>query len=221
MKRFLTKPIIWAAGCLVALTFCACGNNEIENVDLKLIQSRQLLKAAEFNFHKIIVERSTISAVGFAGHGIVDFKERILVLPVDVQIAGMIDFSGVTKDNLISTDDGLVFILPDPILHFELNADREMRGYASKEGILYGGTFSNEEIKQIQNQAIDSIMIERTLTLMAEQTRTNAASIMIPLVALATGMPEEKIIVQFNSELNLSAAMLKEDKRTIIFRRKE
>lgn len=220
MKRFLTKPIIWAAGCLVALTFCACGNNEIENVDLKLIQSRQLLKAAEFNFHKIIVERSTISAVGFAGHGIVDFKERILVLPVDVRIAGMIDFSGVTKDNLISTDDGLVFILPDPILHFELNADREMRGYASKEGVLYGGTFSDEEIKQIEKQAIDSIMIERTLTLMAEQTRTNAASIMIPLVALATGMPEEKIIVQFNSELNLSAAMLK-DERTIIFRRKE
>lgn len=220
MKRFLTKPIIWAAGCLVALTFCACGNNEIENVDLKLIQSRQLLKAAEFNFHKIIVERSTISAVGFAGHGIVDFKERILVLPVDVRIAGMIDFSGVTKDNLISTDDGLVFILPDPILHFELNADREKRGYASKEGVLYGGTFSDEEIQQIEKQAIDSIMIERTLTLMAEQTRTNAASIMIPLVALATGMPEEKIIVQFNSELNLSAAMLK-DERTIIFRRKE
>lgn len=220
MKRFLTKPIIWAAGCLVALTFCACGNNEIENVDLKLIQSRQLLKAAEFNFHKIIVERSTISAVGFAGHGIVDFKERILVLPVDVRIAGMIDFSGVTKDNLISTDDGLVFILPDPILHYELNANREMRGHASKEGVLYGGTFSDEEIKQIEKQAIDSIMIERTLTLMAEQTRTNAASIMIPLVALATGMPEEKIIVQFNSELNLSAAMLK-DERTIIFRRKE
>ena len=220
MKRFLTKPIIWAAGCLVALTFCACGNNEIENVDLKLIQSRQLLKAAEFNFHKIIVERSTISAVGFAGHGIVDFKERILVLPVDVQIAGMIDFSGVTKDNLISTDDGLVFILPDPILHFELNANREKRGYASKEGVLYGGTFSDEEIQQIEKQAIDSIMIERTLTLMAEQTRTNAASIMIPLVALATGMPEEKIIVQFNSELNLSAAMLK-DENTIIFRRKE
>ena len=220
MKRFLTKPIIWAAGCLVALTFCACGNNEIENVDLKLIQSRQLLKAAEFNFHKIIVERSTISAVGFAGHGIVDFKERILVLPVDVRIAGMIDFSGVTKDNLISTDDGLVFILPDPILHIELNSDRETRGYASKEGVLYGGTFSDEEIKQIEKQAIDSIMIERTLTLMAEQTRTNAASIMIPLVALATGMPEEKIIVQFNSELNLSAAMLK-DERTIIFRRKE
>ena len=220
MKRFLTKPIIWVTGCLVALTFCACGNNEIENVDLKLIQSRQLLKAAEFNFHKIIVERSTISAVGFAGHGIVDFKERILVLPVDVRIAGMIDFSGVTKDNLISTDDGLVFILPDPILHYELNANREKRGYASKEGVLYGGTFSDEEIKQIQKQALDSIMIERTLTLIAEQTRTNAASIMIPLVALATGMPEEKIIVQFNSELNLSAAMLK-DERTIIFRRKE
>ena len=220
MKRFLTKPIIWAAGCLVALTFCACGNNEIENVDLKLIQSRQLLKTAEFNFHKIIVERSTISAVGFAGHGIVDFKERILVLPVDVRIAGMIDFSGVTKDNLISTDDGLVFILPDPILHYELNANREKRGYASKEGVLYGGTFSNEEIQQIVKQARDSIMIERTLTLIAEQTRTNAASIMIPLVALATGMPEEKIIVQFNSELNLSAAMLK-DENTIIFRRKE
>lgn len=220
MKRFLTKPIIWVTGCLVALTFCACGNNEIENVDLKLIQSRKLLKTAEFNFHKIIVERSTISAVGFAGHGIVDFKERILVLPVDVRIAGMIDFSGVTKDNLISTDDGLVFILPDPILHIELNSDRETRGYASKEGVLYGGTFSNEEIQQIVKQARDSIMIERTLTLIAEQTRTNAASIMIPLVALATGMPEEKIIVQFNSELNLSAAMLK-DENTIIFRRKE
>ena len=220
MKRFLTKPIIWVTGCLVALTFCACGNNEIENVDLKLIQSRKLLKTAEFNFHKIIVERSTISAVGFAGHGIVDFKERILVLPVDVRIAGMIDFSGVTKDNLISTDDGLVFILPDPILHYELNANREKRGYASKEGVLYGGTFSDEEIQQIEKQAIDSIMIERTLTLMAEQTRTNAASIMIPLVALATGMPEEKIIVQFNSELNLSAAMRKGE-NTIIFRRKE
>ena len=63
-------------------------------------------------------------------------------------------------------------------------------------------------------------MIDRTLEKMAELTRVNAASVLIPLISSATGVSEDKISVQFNSDLNLTGATLKDDD-TIIFRKKE
>jgi hypothetical protein len=95
-----------------------------------------------------------------------------------------------------------------------------MRGKASREQWYRGGGFSDDEIQKIGEQAKDSIMIDRTLEKMAERTRENAASVLIPLISLATGVSEDKISVQFNSDLNLTAATLKDDD-TIIFRKKE
>ena len=95
-----------------------------------------------------------------------------------------------------------------------------MRGKASREQWYRGGGFSDEEIQKIEEQAKDSIMIDRTLEKMAELTRVNAASVLIPLISSATGVSEDKISVQFNSDLNRTAATLKDDD-TIIFRKKE
>ena len=216
MNRFLSKPLSLIIGCLiVATSLCACRGNEVENVDLKSIRERNELEVAEFNFHKIIVERSTVSALG------IGFPERTLILPVDVTVVGKIDFSNVSKDNLIHDGDKVVFTLPDPTLRIvSIQRDDEMRGKASREQWYRGGGFSDEEIQKIEEQAKDSIMIDRTLEKMAERTRVNAASVLIPLISSATGVSEDKISVQFNSDLNRTAATLKDDD-TIIFRKKE
>lgn len=129
MNRFLSKPLSLITGCLiVATSLCACRGNEVENVDLKSIMDRMELEPAEFHFHKIIVERSTVSAFGIAGVGHVNFPERTLILPVDLTVEGKIDFSNVTKDNLIHDGDKVVFTLPDPTLKIvSLDPDYEMR----------------------------------------------------------------------------------------------
>lgn len=205
----------------MATSLCACRGNEVENVDLKSIRDCKELEVAEFHFHKIIVERSTVSPLGIAGIGLASFPERTLILPVDVTVVGKIDFSNVAKDNLIHDGDKVVFTLPDPTLRIvSIRPDDEMRRKASREQWYRGGGFSNEEIQKIEEQAKDSIMIDRTLEKMAERTRVNAASVLIPLISSATGVSEDKISVQFNSDLNRTAATLKDDD-TIIFRKKE
>ena len=205
----------------MATSLCACRGNEVENVDLKSIRDCKELEVAEFHFHKIIVERSTVSTLRIAGFGIASFPERTLILPVDVTVVGKIDFSNVAKDNLIHDGDKVVFTLPDPTLRIvSIQRDDEMRGKASREQWYRGGGFSDEEIQKIEEQAKDSIMIDRTLEKMAERTRVNAASVLIPLISSATGVSEDKISVQFNSDLNRTAATLKDDD-TIIFRKKE
>ena len=222
MNRFLSKPLSLIIGCLiVATSLCACRGNEVENVDLKSIRERNELEVAEFNFHKIIVERSTVSALRIAGFGLASFPERTLILPVDVTVVGKVDFSTVSKANFIHDGVKLVFTLPHPTLRIvSLQRDDEMRGKASREQWYRGGGFSDEEIQKIEEQAKDSIMIDRTLEKMAERTRVNAASVLIPLISSATGVSEDKISVQFNSDLNRTAATLKDDD-TIIFRKKE
>ena len=222
MNRFLSKPLSLIIGYLiVATSLCACRGNEVENVDLKSIRDCKELEVAEFHFHKIIVERRTVSALRIAGFGIASFPERTLILPVDVTVVGKIDFSNVAKDNLIHDGDKVVFTLPDPTLRIvSIQRDDEMRGKASREQWYRGGGFSDEEIQKIEEQAKDSIMIDRTLEKMAELTRVNAASVLIPLISSATGVSEDKISVQFNSDLNRTAATLKDDD-TIIFRKKE
>ena len=213
MNRFLSKPLSLITGCLiVATSLCACRGNEVENVDLKRIRECKDLKVAEFHFHKIIVETGTVP---------LSFGERTLILPVDLTVEGKIDFSNVTKDNLIHDGDKVVFTLPDPTLQIgPILPDDEMREKASREQWYRGGDFSDEEVQKFEKQAKDSILIERTLKMMTERTRENAASVLIPLISLATGVSDDKISVQFNSDLDLTAATLK-DGNTIIFRKKE
>jgi len=222
MNRFLSKPLSLITGCLiVATSLCACRGNEVENVDLKRIRECKDLKVAEFNFHKIIVERSTVSLLGIADFEMGSLPEKTLILPVDVKVVGKIDFSNVTNDNLIYDGDKVVFTLPDPTLKIvSLDPDYEMRERASREQWYRGGDFSDEEVQKFEKQAKDSILIERTLKMMTERTRENAASVLIPLISLATGVSDDKISVQFNSDLNLTSATLK-DGNTIIFRKKE
>lgn len=220
MIKLLKKSTRWAVRCLTALVICACGTDESENVDLKIIRDCKELGVAEFNFHKIIVERNTVSALGVAGNGIFSLPERTLIVPVDVKVIGSIDFSNITKDNLIKDGDELIFILPDPILRIEsCLPDYKMIEKASKEQWWRGGSFNDNQIREVANQAKDSIIIEKTLKLMTERTCANAFDILRPIISLATGIAEENIKVQFDSRLNLSKVELMD--KTIIFKREE
>lgn len=199
------------------LLFCSCGSDSAEDVDLKSIRDCAELEVAEFSFHKIIVERSRVSALGIRGIGIGSLPEKTLILPVDISVVGKIDFSGVTNNNIIISEDEVTFVLPDPTFHvLSIQPDYKMRGKASREQWYRGGRFSDEEIRRFTEQACDSIMTERTLQMMADRTRENAASFLIPLVSSVTGKPTEKVTIQFRPDLNAAAATLNEG-NTIIF----
>ena len=53
-------------GCLAAPFLCSCSSDAEENVDLKSIRDCAELEVAEFSFHKIIVERSRVSALSIS-----------------------------------------------------------------------------------------------------------------------------------------------------------
>jgi len=203
------------------LLLCSCGSDSTEDIDLKSIRDCAELEVAEFSFHKIIVGRSKVSALGIRGVGFASLPEKTLVLPVDVSVVGKIDFSDVTNNNIIMSEEEVTFVLPDPTFQvLSVQPDYKMRGKVSREQWYRGGRFSDEEIRRFAAQACDSIMTARTLQMMADRTRDNAASILIPLVSSVTGMPMEKVTIQFRSDLNTAAATLN-DGNTIIFRRKE
>ena len=143
------------------------------------------------------------------------------MIPVDLTVFGSIDCSGVTNDNLIRNGDELIFVLPDPDLRIQsCEADYEAMEKYSTEGWWNGCKYSDEEIQAAVSKAKDSIIIERVLSLMAEQTRANAFDVLRPIISLATGVEEDKIKVQFDSQLDISKAELK-DGRIIVFRREE
>ena len=218
--RLHYSHIVFLAWCFAMSLLSSCSSDSAENVDLKSIRDCAELEVAEFSFHKIIVERSKISALGIRGVGIASLPEKTLILPVDVSVVGKIDFSNVTNDNLIVGEDGVTFLLPDPTFQvLSVQPDYKVRGKASREQWYRGGRFSDEEIRRFAEQACDSIMTERTLQMMADRTRDNAASILIPLVSSVTGMSMEKVTIQFRSDLNTSGAILKDG--NIFFRRKE
>lgn len=221
----MNKFIVWMTVCLLALTFCSCGSEEVAEPDLKTIRDCRELEVAEFNFHKIIVERSSLKLISMFGHGI-GTPEKTLILPVDLKVAGTVDLSGVTQDNIVRDGDNLIFILPDPTLRIlSLKLDHDTRDRASREQWWRGGSFSDEDIRRIAAQAKDSIMTDRALAMMTERTRANAASVLIPLIAETTGVSTENITVRFDSahELNAATADRLKDGNTdlIIFRRKE
>ena len=208
-------------GCLTGvLLLFSCGSEETENVELKIIKDRPEMEVAEFSFHKIIVERSEVSAIDIAGWDLGTLPERILILPVDVKVVGKIDFSTVTDQNLIMNDDRVTFVLPDPTLQIlSVKCDNQTRKKASREEFYRGGKFSDDDIQNAEKQALDSIMVERSLQLMAKRTCDNAADIIIPLVSMITDVPKDKILVQFRSELNTSKATIN-DNKIITFKEK-
>ena len=124
MNRFLSKPLSLIIGCLiVATSLCACRGNEVENVDLKSIRDCKELEVAEFHFHKIIVEKSTVSALGIAGFGLASFPERTLILPVDVTVVGKIDFKnfvGILVDLANKVYIGAFIVLAAEIFIYSL-----------------------------------------------------------------------------------------------------
>jgi hypothetical protein len=219
--RLFYRHFVVSTWFFTVLLLSSCGSDSGEAVDLKSIRDCAELEVAEFSFHKIIVERSRVSALGIRGKGFASLPEKTLILPVDVSVVGKIDFSDVTDDNLIVSEDGVTFVLPDPTFHvLSVQPDYKVRGKASREQWYRGGRFSDEEIRKFAEQACDSIMKERTLQMMADRTRDNAASILIPLVSSVTGTSMEKVTIQFRSDFNISAATLN-DGNIIIFKRKE
>ncbi len=220
MRLHHSHFIIYAWNFIVLL-LCSCASDNTEDIALKSIRDCAELEVAEFSFHKIIVERSKVSALGIRGVGIASLPEKTLVLPVDISVVGKIDFSNVTNNNINISEDGVTFVLPDPTFHvLSIQPDYKMRGKVSREQWYRGGRFSDEEIRRFAEQACDSIMTERTLQMMSDRTRDNAASFLIPLISSVTGMDMEKVTIQFRSDLNTAAATLN-DENIIIFRRKE
>ena len=230
MNKIMRKPLSLIIGCLVVATsLCACRGDKEEKVDFKSIRNRPELEAAVFRFHKIIVEDGTRTLFNLLGWAPDILPDKILVLPVDITVVGKVDFSQVTEDNLIITEDKATFILPDPALVVsKIEKDEDMREKASKETKVpvFGKLqpFSDDEVKRIMTQAYDSIMIDRCLQMMVDRTRENAANVIIPLVAAVTEMDEESITIQFRSDLSLSDATLNKDKNgrdVILFKRKD
>lgn len=225
MEKTCIRTVSLIISYLIILLCGSCKSETAEEVDLMAIRNCAELETARFSLRKIVVYDATRKIVGLMGHDL-EGPQKLLILPVEIEVAGKIDFSHVTEENITESRGNVVFVLPDPVLTIVRDSiDEEMRERASREGWarLRGHRFTDDEEKQVARQAYDSIMVERCLRMMLDRTRENAADILIPLVAKVKGVSEEKVDIQFRSDLRTSDAWMRDDGDTkeIIFRRRE
>ena len=225
MEKTCIRTVSLIISYLIILLCGSCKSETAEAVDLMAIRNCAELETARFSLRKIVVYDATRKIVGLMGHDL-EGPQKLLILPVEIEVAGKIDFSHVTEENITESRGNVVFVLPDPVLTIVRDSiDEEMRERASREGWarLRGHRFTDDEEKQVARQAYDSIMVERCLRMMLDRTRENAADILIPLVAKVKGVSEEKVDIQFRSDLRTSDAWMRDDGDTkeIIFRRRE
>lgn len=223
MGKNIICTIAVIASCLALLSSGSCkSETDEENVDLLAIRNCADLETARFCLRKIVVFDATQKIIGLMGHDL-EGPQKLLIIPVEIEVAGKIDFSHVTADNITEDDGNVIFTLPDPVLTIVRDSiDENMRERASREGWarLRGSRFTDNEEKMVARQAYDSIMADRTLRMMIDRTRQNAADILIPLVARIKNVDQARVTIQFRQDMRTTDARLREvgGTKQIIFR---
>lgn len=188
--------------------------------DLAMVRNCADLEAAEFRFHKIIVVHDQHKLLTVNNRDILPSVERTMVLPTDITVVGRVDCSQITEQHLWQQGDSLVLELPDPVLQvMSVTADHRAADRTSQQQWYRGGRFDDRQRTRFMRQAIDSMMVDRNMQMMVRRTRENAATVLIPLIAEATGLPQANIRVCYRSDFDYRQATVLSQQGTIIKRR--
>ena len=123
--------------------------------------------------------------------------DRKIAIPIDVTLQAYIDFSQIREKDVEIVGDALHITLPDPrIVVTSSKVDNE--GIKTRVSWLRSD-FKDAELTSFTRQGVASVL--RTVPKMGiiESARSNAASLLVPLLA-NMGYTEERIVVTFRKE---------------------
>lgn len=160
------------------------------------------LYTTEYVLRKIVVFDDEVRLKGNVLNRQVNVKisvgNRKVAIPMSVTLKGYVDLSGFTARNVERTATGLVVTLPDP--QVVVSSTRiDTRGIKQVVS-LTRRDFTPQELEALERQGVDSIKAHIGETGIVEQTRTDVARTLWPLLT-QLGYRDEQIEVRFRDDL--------------------
>lgn len=185
------------------------GQNQTEEVTtadiVKQIRCIDRFYATEYRAHKVVtIDDLKYLQKTILGHYFTQFfswGDRNIAIPFDVTLQTYIDFQQFDKQNLEEDGNKLRVILPEPRLVAN-TIDVDKQGIRQQVGI-FRSDFSEEELAQFIHQGTGCVIASAPRMGIFEQTRKNAAAVLVPLL-VNCGYEEENIEVVFRKEYTVN-----------------
>lgn len=176
----------------------------VDSAELVLrIRNTSKLYTAEYQVHKIIthsdVKRLRTTVMGHEYDTSLSLGDRKVAIPIDVTLQAYIDFSSFHESQIERSADGryLRIILPDPkVVVTSSRVDHESTMQFTD---LLRSDYTDEEMAELTNQGVRSILQQVPELGILDTARDNAAAILIPMLA-ALGYEEERIVITFRKD---------------------
>ncbi len=192
--------VLLVAGCSEEVE--TADEQEPETVTIATQISKQSrLYTTEYMVHKIITHNDIRKVKGTLwgrkfNHEL-PIGDRKIAIPIDVTLQAYIDFSLITEQDVVVSDSVLYIMLPDPkVVITSSKVDHE--GIRKHVGWLRSD-FSDAELTSFTQQGATSVLYAVPQMGIIASARSNAASILIPLLA-DMGYEKERIVVTFRKE---------------------
>ena len=194
-----------AASALLSCDRIAVGRADslpdADRIAMQLAKSDRLY-VAEYVVHKIVTADDANRVSGtIMGHDIsidLSIGERKIAIPMDANIKGYVDFSGLTADDIEVTSDPrrITITLPEP--RAELTASKiDNAGIREYTGI-FRSKFTDAEISDFERQGRSIILASIPRMGIISTAKSNAREALLPMLMQA-GFEPENITIKFKN----------------------
>ena len=218
------KPsVLYLTLLIILLSSCSGRKTEpdapaLDTIPMMVMQIQRCsrLYTAEYQLHKIITHDDTKKLEGSFMNK--DFSidlplgKRKIALPLDATVKAYIDFSDFSEKNIRKQGNRIEVILPDPKV--VLTSTRINHEDAKQYVAFTRSNFTDEELTSYEQQGRDQIVKVIPRLGIIETARSNAASILIPMME-QMGYKRENIRITFRKDFTLKDIRRLIDKTTI------
>lgn len=125
--------------------------------------------------------------------------ERKVAIPIDVTLKAYVDFSRFSARQIHRTDSSITLVLPDPVI---VATASKVDHHGTRQFVdLTRTRYTDAEMAEYARQGADSIISHASQYGLAEQARSSAARLLIPIVR-RMGYRDDQVTVRFRKEFN-------------------
>lgn len=180
---------------------------EVDTLQMLVMQARQCsrLYTTEYHIHKIVTHNDLISLKGKLFNQDYQFRlpigDRKIAFPIDATLKGYIDMDQLSERNFIREGNKLTIILPNPKV--VMTSSKIDQANVKEFVSLTRAHFSDRELAEFERQGREAIINNIPNYGIEQQTRKNAARLLIPIVT-KMGFNEEDVTISFSDDFNPS-----------------
>lgn len=194
------------------------GDSPLDTIPMLIMQVQKCsrLYTSEYDIRKIVTHSDNTRLKGNILGADVNVKmplsDRSIAIPIEAKVKAFIDFSGFSERNIIKNGKKIIVVLPDPqaVLTSTVVDHENVKEFSSVSFHRY----SDSEITNFEHQGRDAIVKSIPQLSIVEDAKTNAARILIPMIA-SLGYAESDITISFRKDFNPSQISILTDNSTI------